>query len=550
MIHTFKIGKNLPSLLIKYNYPILLLLSIGILFFASMSFDIGLRGVIVETHPGFWVLIGCAIYYAFKIQRTNYFGSALLIFVIGVGVRLLVGFHTLYPGSGPWMEFASVSYIKSNGFILDSYYYHSGMPVLQFLILILESIAGYYLTLVFIIPIIAWAFNYIMLYFFCRLYFSTEKTLVALLLLVPANILFQSITRAESIAIPLGMLIIYILFRKNLQISNTESFLAIGLYVLLILTHHLTSAVIMLVLISLTIAEWVFRRHISINLMMVSLSSLLIFFSYWEIYQGLLSEKLTEIFIAEHIIPTPLPKPIWWWILYLLPKCFTAILTICFIAHVIRLKTRNPTKEELMTVSSIGGITNVLAMIMPGGYMFLRIFHQFFGYHILGMSHLRGSKIMLKILVAIFFIGLLADFPIINSNSGNLIGGHWFDHSKYEVEGAEFLATNVPSGSRIVIDDRIESLLYIYVTKRTLSPKQEPDVYGITSTEEAWDYSINRNYDYILVSKFYETMFVFKGGTEATKFSEEQLAKFQYPLFIEVFRNEEVVIYKVNYMLE
>lgn len=532
---------------------IALVLSIGVIFFASLSFASGLSGVIAETHPGFWLLLAIALYYAFKVQKRNCLTSVFLLYVCGLGIRLLVAFHSLYPGSGPWWELGSVHSIVSNGFNLTGSYYHSGMPVLQFLILLLGGVFGFYLTIVFIIPVLAWTLTYFTFFIFFRKHLPPEKTILALFLLMTANILFESTLRAETIAIPLGALMIHSLIRRNLQVSKTELMLDVGLYALLTLTHHLTSAVVLAIFAALVIGEKIFHHHISKNLVTIFLLSGIIFFSYWEFYQGFLSEKLAEISLSgsiESMLETPWPKPIWWWALYFMPKVLSVLLIAYFIIDVLRhFREKRPVENQLGSISSLGVFANALSTIMPGGYLFLRVFHQFFGYHTLGISTLPRSKILLKILAVSFLFGMIADFPIMDSNN-YVIGGYWFNHSNSEVEGAEFLAMQIPNGSRIAIDGRVEPLIYIFVPRGKVVPKIESAVYAFNSTEEAWNYSIIRRYDYIFVSNFYETMFVFKDGIGATKFSENQLNKFSHPFFTEVFGNGEVSVYKVNGEIE
>jgi len=537
----------IPSVLLLMN------VYVGVIFFASLSFDSGLSGVIVETHPGFWALLAITLYYAFKVQKRNYLTSVFLLYVCGLGIRLLVAFHTLYPGSGPWWELGSVHSIVSNGFNLKGGYYHSGMPVLQFLILLLGGVFGTYLTTVFIIPVLAWTLTYSTFYIFFRKHLPPEITILALFLVMTANILFESTLRAETIAIPIGVLVIHILLGRDLQVSKIELMLVVGLYALLTLTHHLTSAVVLAILAALVISEEFFHHHISKNLVTIFLLSGIIFFSYWGFYQGFLSEKLAEISLSrsiESMLETPWPKPIWWWALYSMPKVLSVSLIAYLIIDVLRyFREKTPIENQLGSISSVGVFVNALSAIMPGGYLFLRVFHQFFGYHTLGISTLPRSKILLKILAVSFLFGMIADFPIMDSNN-YVIGGLWFNHSSSEVEGAEFLAMQIPDGSRIAIDGRVEPLIYIFVPRGKVVPKIESAVYAFDSTEEAWNYSIVRSYDYIFVSDFYETMFVFKDGSGATQFSENQLNKFSDPFFTEVFGNGEVSVYKVNGEIE
>jgi len=519
-------------------------LSTGVLFFSTLSFETGFSGIIVETHPFFWVLIATSIFFAFKIRKENFFGALFLIYIVGLGVRMLVAFHSLYPGSGPWNELGAVNHIRSYGFDLKGNYYHSGMPVLQSLINILGAIAGDYVSIVYIIPILAWTSSYIILFFFCRAYMPSENTLIALLLFSTANLLFQSTIRAEIIAVPLGMVIVYIIFRKTLLLSNKDLLLTIGLYALLIFTHHLTSGVLMLILASLVFVEKIFHHNTHRNFTIFFAISAIMFFSYWELFQGLLSEKLAEITLSEAILPVVWQKPVWWWFLYLLPKVYSAGLVIYFIIHVFFSVIRDPVKDRFMSISSMGALVNVPSFFFPGGYLFLRVFHQFFRYHTIGISYLPRSKILLKILAVTFLIGLVTEFPIIDRDKNSLIGGYWFDHSYHEVEAVKFLATQTPNRSRIVIDLRVEPLIYTLGPIPRARMKIEPAVYRFNSTEEAWNYCIKRNYHYIFISNFYKIMFISEKGAE--KFTEGQLNKFTEPYFIEIFRNEEVTVYEVN----
>jgi hypothetical protein len=515
----------------------------------SLSLASSLRGVIVETHLGFWVLLAATLVYAFKVPKRNYLISVFLLYVCGLAIRLLVAFHSLYPGSGPWWELGSVHSIATDGICLTGSYYHSGMPVLQLLILLFGSVFGYYATIVFIIPVLAWTLLYLVFFTFFRRHLPPELTILALLLPVTANVLFESTLRAESIAIPLGVLIVHLLLRRNFQISTTELMVEIGLYALLTLTHHLTAAVVLAVFAALIVGERLFHCRVPRNLVVIFLFSGVIFFSYWELYQGLLTEKLALISLSgsmDSMLEIPWPKPWWWWALYLTPKILSVLFIGYFVIDVLRhFPEKSPIENQVGSISGFGGLINALSAVLPGGYLFLRVFHQFFGYHAFGISTLRRSKLLLKILAVSFLFGMIADFPILDSN-GYVIGGHWFDHSQAEVDGAEFVATQIPNGSRVAIDGRVEPLIYVFVPRGKIVPKIEAEVYVFNSTEEAWNHSVARRFDYIFASSFYATMFVFKDGSGATRLSESQLNKFSPPYFTEVFGNEDVTIYQVN----
>jgi hypothetical protein len=198
-----------------------------------------------------------------------------------------------------------------------------------------------------------------------------------------------------------------------------------------------------------------------------------------------------------------------------------------------------------MAISSIGSFLNIIAVLMPGGYLVTRVFHQYFGYYTMGISNLKHSEFLLKVLALLLILGLLAEFPIID-HKGQTIGGHWFSHSQDELEAAQFLTASTADGSRVVIDARIESLIYVFAPRWRIIPKQEPQVYEFDMVEDAYSHSISKEYDYVLVSTFYQTMFIFKEGTDAKRFSQEQLSKFVPPFFSEVFKNDEVIVYQVN----
>jgi hypothetical protein len=198
-----------------------------------------------------------------------------------------------------------------------------------------------------------------------------------------------------------------------------------------------------------------------------------------------------------------------------------------------------------MSISATGAVSEVPAFFFPGGYLFLRVFHQFFGYHTVGIAHLPRAKVLLKLLAVAFLIGLIAEFPLIDGHN-NYVGGYWFDHSPFEVEGAEFLATQIPRGSRVVIDARVKVLIYAFAPYGDVVTKNDLSIYRGVFPEETWNECVTQDYQYVFVSTFYETMYISNEANGAKTFSVEELTKFVAPYFIEVFRNDDVAIYQVR----
>jgi len=507
----------------------------------------GLKGVIVETHPLFWILLSISAVYALKIRKKEFYSSLVLIFFIGLSLRLIPATQSFYPSYDPWNELASVHHIQAFGFDLRGNYYHSSLPVLQVLLIALTPVFGEYNTLAFFGPVFGWTLAFICLYKLSREFFSSESILLVLLLYSSANIAFQSFTTPETIALSVGFATIYFFHRNIVEPSYKYTLATVAVFTLLNFTHHLTAFCVIIVTGAIAIVL-VFKKKRNTNLF-VWLSMLWIFLVYWELYQHMLSNML--IFQIERPligIPTGWPKPIWWWIIYLLPKVFLASMLIAWVFPFMMRKTM-PNPAEIFSATIVGGLTFIFGFMIPRVLIPLRILNQFGGYFSMGVANLKYSNILIKVLTATFIIGLLAEFPMTNM-SNFYVGGYWINHSPQEISALQYLATNATPGSNIVIDARCQRVLNCFAAPdknlTTIADWRAFEVYNLTSPEDKWIYCVKNGLNYIFVSNFYKVIAHFDVYGGAEKFSDDQLSQFSAPYFNLLYEKSEVTIYLVN----
>jgi hypothetical protein len=196
-------------------------------------------------------------------------------------------------------------------------------------------------------------------------------------------------------------------------------------------------------------------------------------------------------------VPTGWPKPIWWWIIYSLPKVFLASMLIAWIIPFMMRRTI-PNPAEIFAITLVGGLTSVFGFIIPKALIPLRIFNQFGGYFSIGAAHLKHSETLIKMLTATFIIGLLAEFPMTNM-SDFYVGGYWISHSPEEISGLQFLAANATPVSNIIIDARCRGILNCFAAPDkdliAVADWTAFEVYNLTSPRETWNYCIENNFN-------------------------------------------------------
>lgn len=505
--------------------------------------------MIVQTHPIFWLLLVLLGVYSLRVHKHSFPTSMGIVYCFGLSLRLLPGVHVLYPGIDPWLELGSVHRIQERGFDLRGNYYHSGMPVLQLLLLGTSDLFGEYNAVVFLGPVLGWTMGFICLYKLSREFCDREASLVTLLVYSVGNVHLQSLTYPEQIALPIAMAVIYF-FHRTIKTSYRDVLILIAIFMLLNITHHLTA---FCTLVAMFVCVAFIRRFENRpNQICLWMTLLLMFVLYWQFYQEMLSDVFlgrTLLHIGE--IPKPWPKPFWWWICYFAPKLATGCL-VGFMAVKMIIHRTTIHKFEMSLISAGGAFMILMGLVLPRGLYPWRIFNQFFGYFTLGMSSLPELKRSMKILAAMFLIGIVAEFPITDM-SGYYVGGYWWGHDDPEISAFRFLVADLSEGSRVVTDGRSAVLAQAFsIPYGKVSPIRDFEVYNSTSNIEAWHRCIQRHYDYIFVSRTYQTISQFGEISGAMKFSEEQLSKFTSPYFIRIFHSmseagtSEVVIYRVN----
>lgn len=528
---------------------ILIALIIGLSLVASstLQFDAGFKGPIVETHPLYWTILAVGMVYLLLIRKKYVYASLIVVFFIGLSLRLIPITHSLYPGYDPWNELASIHRIQATGFNLLGNYYHSSLPVLQILLIFFIPFFGEYNTIAYFGPVLGWVLAFICLYKLSREFFNAEKTLLVLLLYACVNISFQYLTTPETIALGIGFATVFFFHRTLIGPSVKYSVATIAAFTLLVFTHHLTALSVLVIAGAITIIMLI-KKEKATNLF-VFLSILLIFFAYYELYQHMLS-SLLFLQIEKPLIgvPTGWPKPIWWWVLYVAPKAFLfSLLGVWIVPFLIKKKIPKP--DEIFGMISAGVSLVLLGFSIPNELPPLRVLNQFGGYFSNGVASLKRSNILMIALTAILLMGLVTEFPMTNM-SNFYVGGYWISHSHEEVLGLEYLAFNTSSGSRIVADGRCSPILNgLAPYWKNVTASRSPDVFQVYETNssyEAWRYCVKDGFTHIFVSIFYETIAHFGVYGSATQFSGQQLFKFAPPYFTLLYQNSEVSVYFVN----
>jgi hypothetical protein len=542
------VSKARKEILSLSALSILMALVIGLSLVASLTlqFDAGLKGSIVETHPFYWIQLTVGIVYLLLIRTKYVYSSMIVVFFIGLSLRLIPATHSLYPGYDPWNELASIHRIQATGFNLLGNYYHSSLPVLQILLVFFIPFFGEYNTVAYFGPVFGWVLAFICLYKLSREFFCTERTLLVLLLYACVNISAQYLTTPETIALGIGFATVFFFHRTLARPSAKYPVATIAVFTLLVFTHHLTAFSVLVATGAITIIMLV-KKGRTTNLF-VWLSMLLIFIAYYELYQNMLSNLLI-LQIEQPLIgvPTSWPKPIWWWVLYVTPKAFlSSMLGAWIIPFVIKKKIPKP--DEIFGMVSAGGFLTLFGFVIPKDLPPIRVLNQFGGYFSNGVASLRRSNILIIALTAILLIGLVTEFPMTNM-SNFYVGGYWIGHSSQEISAIQYLGANGTFDSRIAIDGRCRQVLAGLVSpQKELTPVTSWDVfeiYNTTSTEQAWTVATHNNFTYIFVSEFYKIIAHFDVYSGAEKFSETQLSKFSPPYFSLWYKNSEVAIYLV-----
>lgn len=526
------------------------LIGLSLVALSTLQFDAGFKGPIVETHPLYWIILAVGIMYLLLVRKKYVYSSLIVIFFIGLSLRLIPVTHSLYPGYDPWNELASIHHIQATGFNLLGNYYHSNLPVLQILLILFIPFFGEYNTIAYFGPVFGWVLAFICLFKLSREFFSIEKTLLVLLLYACVNISAQYLTTPETIALGIGFATVFFFHRTLARPSVKYSVVTIAVFTLLVFTHHLTALSVLAVTGAITLIMLV--KKVRTTNLLVWLSMLLIFFAYFELYQHMLSNLLV-LQIEQPLIGVPAgfwPKPIWWWILYVMPKAFLfSMLGAWIVPFAIKKKTPKP--DEIFATVSAGGFLILLGFLSLEGLPPLRVFNQFGGYFSNGVASLKRSNIFMIVLVAILLMGLVTEFPMTNVNEFYL-GGYWISHTPQEVTALHYLSTNAPAGSRIVVDGRCRRILDTFASPSrnitTIANLDAYEVYNLTSTEQVWSYCTGKDVNYVFVSNFYKVIAHFSVYSGAERFSIEQLSKFNAPYFYLFYESSDsqVVVYSVN----
>lgn len=528
---------------------IALIIGLSLVALSTLQFDAGFKGPIVETHPFYWTVLAVGIIYLLLIRKKYVYSSLIVVFFIGLSLRLIPATHSLYPGYDPWNELASIHRIQATGFNLLGNYYHSSLPVLQILLIFFIPFFGEYNTLAYFGPVFGWVLAFICLYKLSREFFSTEKTLLVLLVYACVNISAQYLTTPETIALGIGFVTVFFFHRSLARPSVKYSVATVAVFTLLVFTHHLTALSVLVATGAITIIMLV--KKVRTTNLLVLLSMLLIFFAYYELYQHMLS-SLLFLQIEKPLIgvPTGWPKPIWWWVLYVAPEAFSfSMLGAWIIPFVIKKKIPKP--DEIFGMVSAGGFLILLGFLTPASLPPLRVLNQFEGYFSNGVASLKRSNILMIALAAILLMGLVTEFPMTNMN-GSYLGGYWIGHSSEEIEALQHLAAYALPYSNIIMDTRCRGVFAGLASPSedfsVIANWESFKVYNAVSTDEAYENCIRSNINYVFVSRFYRVIAIFAvyPGFGAFEFSEGQLCKFEEPHFTLEYQNEGTWIYRVN----
>jgi hypothetical protein len=500
----------------------------------------------VETSPIFWFFLVVSLVLAFALRKKNILCSLLLVFFVGLCLRLIPVVHSYYPGFDPWNEIASIHHIDYSGFNLSGTYYHSSLPVLQILMLTFIPIFGEYNTVAYLGPLLGWVLAFIFLYKLGREFLDVEKTLLLMLVYSVANVGFQFSTTPESIALGLGFATVFFFHRNVTKPSIKYALATLGVFIVLVFTHHLTAFSVILATGAITFI--LILRKSAIKNTYLWLGLLSIFVVYFELYQGLLSNMLV-IRASQSVIGVSMgwPKPFWWWTLYLLPLILLTIMLAAWILPpLLRKKITKPI--ELLALILAGAASFIFSLFLPSQLPPLRILNQFGAHFFNGSLHAKLAKIFSIFLTASFLLGLITSFPITNGTT-YYVGGYWISHSSEEIQAINYLGNYADQNSRIVADGRIRPLLNgLIPVEKNLTASTLPqivEVYETVSTRQAWNFCVTHDFNYVYVSSFYKVIAQFDVYGGATKFTDDQLSKFVSPYFILWYNNSGAAIYLV-----
>jgi hypothetical protein len=520
---------------------------IGLLLSLWIPLSTSLKGVVVETNPIFWVFLSLCMGLAFTLRKRDVFCSLLLVFFIGLCLRLIPVVHSYYPEFDPWNELASIHHIENSGFNLRGNYYHSDLPVLQLLLLTFIPVFGEYNTLAYLGPVLGWVLAFICLYKLGREFFDVEKVWLLMLIYSCANIGFQFFTAPETIALSFGFASVFFFHRNLVKSSVKYSLATLVMFTLLVFTHHLTAFCVVVATGAIIVV--LILRKAKITNAFLWLGLLSIFLAYYELYQGLLSSMLvirvTQVAIG---IPTGWPKPLWWWVLYFLPMVLLALmLTTWIVPPLIRKKITRPI--EVLALVIAGGVSLVFGFFFPSGLPPLRIFNQFGAHFFNGALNARLARTFSILLACSLLLGVVTAFPMTNGTD-YYVGGYWINHSPEEIQAIEYFVNNASANSRIIADGRIRPVLNgLAPENKNLSASTLPqiiEVYETNSTQQAWDFCVRYGFTYVFVSSFYKVIAQFDVYGGAARFSDAQLSKFEPPYFSLWYNNSQVSIYSVN----
>lgn len=537
------------------HYVVLAILCISLIGSLILPFYAGLKGVIVETNPIFWFVLSVTFVYVLLVREKHFLPAFVGILFIGLSLRLIPAVHSFYVGVDPWNELTSVHTIQSSGFNLLGNYYHSSIPVLQGLFLLIIPIFGEYNTVTYFGVIFGWILGLVFLYKLAREYSDVSTSLLVLLIYAFATAAFQYLSIPETIALPIGFAVIYY-FQKNISSPNLKYMLATGgLFSLLIFTHYLTALIVLLnvgfILLVLRLQSKVPSRWRS--LFFVWLLMVVLYLLYFQVYQNFLSNLLVQQLSSSVVlIPTGWSKPLWWWGLYVLPYVLMfSFLAIWALPPLFKRRFPNPS-EGFATVCA-GIFTIILSLGAPSSLPLTRVINQFGGYFSNGLSFVkkRRMNILVTVICLAFALNLVTQFPMTNGQ-GYYVGGDWISHSSSEVSAMQYLASNSTPYGNIIIDARCYSVLNSFLPQSkhliTVDDSRAIAIYNSSSTQDAWNLCRADGVKYVFVSNFYSTIADFGVYNSAFKFSDAQLTKFQQPYFSVFYTSPDksVTIYSVN----
>ena len=370
----------------------------------------------------FWAAIVLAFVFVFLIYQKHYLTGLLVVFFIGLTLRLLLPLHTSYPDYDAWNELSSVHYIKTFGFSLTgAHYYHSEIFVLQSFLLGLTTIFGDYYPTAFFAVIFGWCTRFLLPLQIVAEILNKVNTFYVMVLYSVMSIYMQSFSIPENFALPLGIASVYFFYNHNEHESFRNVAIIVLLYSLLVVTHHLTAFCTLLIL-----GAWAFfgrpinrRRSRTLWLLLVA-----IFVGYWQVYQGFLTTILLK---ATPTLTVPLsfaPKPLWWWLSF---SAALALLGLC-LAQLFWVSFRQKKIRSEIPLACIVGLVVLFGALLlsPSTIYPARSLNQFGAYLAIGVFMIprKRSVLLLKIFVILYLIGLASAYPI--ASMGNYyVGGNW-----------------------------------------------------------------------------------------------------------------------------